>query len=108
MADKPKKPKDNRSATEIQADLAAARSRMSSNVEGLVTEVHPKAVKQRAVDDAKDLLNREVENAKYQVKDENGWRTDRLTVAGAVAGAVTAFVVVVRLVRRALRKKKNR
>ena len=47
MADKPK---DTRSAAQIRADIAAARARMGANVEGLVTEVHPKAVKQRTID----------------------------------------------------------
>lgn len=101
MADKPK---DTRSVEQIRADLAAARARMGANVEGLVTEVHPKAVKQRTIDDTKAMFMAEVDNAKSQVKDEDGWRTDRLTLAGAVAGAAVLGLAVVRLVVSQARK----
>lgn len=94
MADK--KPADTRSAAQIRADIEAARQRMSANVQGLVTEVHPTAVKNRAVDDAKEVARTEVDNLTYQVKDENGWRTDRLTVAGAVAGAALVGLLMIR------------
>lgn len=104
MADK-KKQKDNRSAQQIRADIAAARARMSANVEGLVTEVHPKAVKQRTVDDVKAFARAEAEHAKSQIKDEDGWRTDRLTLAGAVAGAALVAVLTLRAIARKVSKR---
>ncbi|HSN44697.1 MAG TPA: DUF3618 domain-containing protein [Propionibacteriaceae bacterium] len=91
--------KDNRSAAQIRADIAAARARMSANIEGLVTEVHPTAVKNRAVDNAKSFAAMEFANAKSQVKDEAGWRLDRLlTVGAAVAGSLAVLLVIRSLV----------
>ena len=98
------KPKDTRSAAQIRADIAAARARMGANVEGLVTEVHPKAVKQRTIDDTKAMMFAEVENAKSQVKDEDGWRTDRLTLAGVAAGAALLGLLTIRAIVRKFRK----
>ncbi|GAA1393658.1 DUF3618 domain-containing protein [Luteococcus peritonei] len=95
---------DPRSAEQIRADIAAARARMSANVEGLVTEVHPKAVKQRSVDEAKAFMMAEVDHAKSQVKDEDGWRTDRLTVAGVAAGAAMLGLLTLRAIIRKVRK----
>lgn len=103
MADKKKA--DPRSPEQIRADIAAARARMSANVEGLVAEVHPKAVKQRTVDETKAFMMAEVDNAKRQVKDEDGWRTDRLTVAGAAAGAALLSLLVVRAIVRKIRNR---
>ncbi len=103
MADKKKA--DPRSPEQIRADIAAARARMGANVEGLVTEVHPKAVKQRSVDEAKSFMMAEVDHAKRQVKDEDGWRTDRLTIAGAAAGAGLLVLLTIRAV---VRKVRNR
>ncbi|WP_420174756.1 DUF3618 domain-containing protein [Luteococcus sp. OSA5] len=101
MADKKT---DTRSAQQIRADIAAARARMGANVEGLVNEVHPKAVKQRSVDEAKAFVMTEVDHAKSQVKDEDGWRTDRLSLAGAAAGAVAVSLLVVRAIVRQVGK----
>lgn len=105
MADS-NKPADNRSAAQIRADLEAARQRLGANVQGLVTEVHPTAVKNRAVDDAKEVARTEVSNLTSQVKDENGWRTDRLTTAGVVGGAAMVGLMIIRgLVKLATRKR---
>lgn len=95
MADA-KKPADTRSAQQIRDDIRAARARMSANVEGLVNEVHPTAVKQRTIDDVKQTAKTEVQHLTYQVKDEDGWRTDRFIAAGMVAGAATIGLLIVR------------
>ena len=92
---------DTRSVSQLKSDIAAARARMNANVEGLVKEVHPQAVKERAIDDAKAFAMAEVNSLKSQVKDEVGWRTDRLTVAGVVvAGTVAALLVLRCIVQR--------
>lgn len=97
MADTEKAKPKARTRTEIEADLAAARARLSTGVEDLIDQVHPTRVKQRQVDGFKQLANAELENAKSQVIDpDGGLRTDRIAVvAGAVAGLV-AFIVIVR------------
>lgn len=93
MADKPA---DTRTPEQIRAAMAARRARMSANVEGLVTEVHPTAVKNRAVDDAKTFAATELHNAKTQIKDEDGWRSDRLMAAGAAVAGAVGFLLIVR------------
>ncbi len=100
------KAKDTRSADEIRRDIAAARARMSATVEGLTEQFHPAAVKNRAVGEAKDFAQKEYTtvrtNLVSQVKDENGWRTDRLTlIGGAAAAAFTGMLVLRAVVGRA-------
>lgn len=103
MADK--KPQDNRTAEQIRRDLAAARARVSAQVEQLVEEVHPTAIKDRTIDQARAFAQTEFESAKSTIKDEAGWRVDRLiAVGGAVLGVVT-FLLTVRAITGAGRKK---
>ena len=92
-----------RSKAQIESDIAAARARLSANVEGLISEVHPRAVATRRVDDAKTFAKTEYASAKKQIKDENGWRYDRLAV---VAGALVGTVIFVRVVRSIMGKSK--
>lgn len=101
MSDKNSNPVDYRSLSQIKADLAAARTRMGANVSELVEDVHPKTIKAETIDDAKFFAEREFENAKGQVKDAAGWRTDRLAlIGGAVAGAVCVLVVARLIVKK--------
>jgi len=88
-----------RTKSEIEAEIAAARQRLASSVEGLINQVHPKAVVQRGIDDARIFAAAEVANAKSQVVDDNGdLRTDRLLLlGGAIAGVVT-FVLLLRAI----------
>jgi len=101
MSPKSGKPTDNRSTGQIKADLAAARTRMSSNIAGLIEEVHPAEVKARTIDDAKNFARSEADYAKGLIKNQNGWRTDRLVIAGgALIGAVTVVLVLRAIVKR--------
>lgn len=106
MADKPKdKQKDTRTAEQIRRDIAAARARVSAHVEQLVEEVHPTTMKDRAVDQARTFAQTEFESAKSTIKDEAGWRLDRLfAIGGAVLGVVT-FLLTVRAITGAGKKK---
>lgn len=102
MSPKSGKPSDTRSAGQIKADLAAVRARMSSNIAGLIEEVHPAEVKARTIDDAKNFARAEADYAKGLVKNQGGWRTDRLVIAGgALVGAVTVVLVLRAIVARA-------
>ena len=94
-----------RSKQDIEAEIAAARQRLADNVAGQINQVHPKAVMQRGIDDARGLAAAEFNNAKAQVIDENGQlRTERvLLLGGAVAGVVT-FVLLVRGILRSIRR----
>lgn len=97
MADKDQQ-KDTRSAEQIRRDIAAARARVSAQVEQLVEEVHPTTVKDRAVDQARAFAQAEFDSAKATIKDEAGWRVDRLLAVGAAVAGVVAFLLTVRAV----------
>ncbi|MBB1502261.1 DUF3618 domain-containing protein [Propioniciclava sp. MC1683] len=90
-----------RSKEQIQAEIAAARARLASNVEGLITQAHPKAVAARTVQDAKAFAAGEFQAAKAQFVAVDGTpRTTRLAaLAVAVLGGV-AFLIVARSIAR--------
>lgn len=86
---------------EIRAEIAAARSRLSSNIEGLITQAHPKAVAARTVQDAKTLAAAEIDGVKAQFVDASG--TPHYVRIGALAAAIigsVAFLIVVRSIAR--------
>ncbi len=90
-----------RSVSEIRADLARNRAKMADSVSDLVEEVSPKNIAKRGVDTAKDFAATEFEAVKAQVKDENGWRTDRLMVIGGAVLGVVAFVITLKSISHA-------
>ena len=85
-----------RSVAEIRADLARNRAQFADSVGELVEEVSPKNIAKRGVDTAKDFAAAEFEAAKAQIKDENGWRTDRLIAIGGAVLGVVAFVITLK------------
>ncbi|MGO1385048.1 MAG: DUF3618 domain-containing protein [Arachnia sp.] len=89
-----------RSVSEIRADLARNRAQMADSVSELVEEVSPKNVAKRSVDSAKDFAASEFEAAKATIKDENGWRTDRLMAIGGAVLGVVAFVITLKSISR--------
>lgn len=91
-----------RSRSQIEADLAATRARLSGNLEELIGQVHPKAIKQQQIANVKALVGTEVNNAKAKVQTDTGeWRLDRIAmIAGSVVGAVVAVAVLRAIVRR--------
>jgi anti-sigma-K factor RskA len=91
-----------RSRSQIEADLAATRTRLSATLEELIGQVHPKAVKQRQISNVKTLMRGEINNAKSKVQSETGeWRFDRIAmIAGSVVGTVVVVVVLRTIVRR--------
>lgn len=88
------------SAEQARADFAAARARLSGDVRELIDEVHPKRVVQRQVQDAKTVARTELEAARSQIKDENGWRWDRVALIGGAAAGLATLAVVVSLLTR--------
>lgn len=92
-----------RTKAQIEADLAAARARLTGNVEDLIDQVHPNRIKQREVAKLKQLAKAEADNAKAQfVRPDGSLRLERLAViGGAVAGLVTFIVSLRMIVRRA-------
>ncbi len=94
-----------RSKQDIEAEITAARERLAANVAELVNQVHPRAVVQRSIDDARGFAATEFAAAKAQVIDEHGrLRTERvLLLGGAIAGVVT-FVLLVRGILKGVRR----
>ena len=94
-----------RTAAEIERDLARARQRLAENLSQLVSEIHPNLVVQRTIAEGKRQVNFRVEESKRKVrqsvalvkgyfKDESGWKASSLAVAGAVAAGLVVVVLV--------------
>ena len=96
---------DDRTTSQIEADLSATRARLAASVSALIDQVHPNRMKQRQVAQFKLLGSNARENAKSLLFNARGdLRTDRLTaVGGALAGLVT-FVVIIRALGRRARR----
>lgn len=90
-----------RTREEIEAEIDAARRRLAASVEGLIGQVHPKAIVANTVADARAFAEGSLAQARAQVVDAAGrLRTDRVALlAAAAAGAVT-FVLIVRSILR--------
>ena len=85
-----------RSKQQHDADMGAARDRLVASLEQLIDEVHPNRIKQRQVANVKQLAAAEIDNAKAQVFDENGLRTDRLVIVGAAVAGFVTFLLIIR------------
>lgn len=98
MADQTSQP----SRSQIEANLAATRARLSGNLEDLINQVHPTKVKQRQVDGMKTMFRGEIDNATSQFRTSTGeWRLDRIAmIGGSVVGAVVLLAVLRGIVRR--------
>lgn len=92
-----------RTPEQIRADIAATRHAVTVGVEGLVSEVHPTTLKNRAVEDVKQTIRQTfddtrkaifdtVDETKNWFVDEGGVRWNNVgTVALAVGGAAAVF-----------------
>jgi hypothetical protein len=52
---------------QLAAEVAAARARLSTRIEGLVGNLHPKSVANRAINDTRDLIDAEIGSVKTKV-----------------------------------------
>jgi hypothetical protein len=88
-----------RSVETIERDLAASRVRLSENLSRLVTEVHPRAVSHRAVQEHKRRVRRGIEDVQTKAKDtgrfvvsifrdESGWKPGPVGIAVVVSAVV--------------------
>ncbi|WP_197430246.1 DUF3618 domain-containing protein [Auraticoccus cholistanensis] len=100
MAEAKRKKQPKVTAEQARADIAAARARLSGDVREVVDEVHPRRIVQRQVEDAKSAARVELEAAKSQIKDADGWRWDRIALIGGAVGGLVAFVLVIRRLTR--------
>ena len=98
-------PTDDRTTSQIEADLSATRARLTASVSAFIDQVHPNRIKQRQISQFKLLGNNAKENAKSLMFNARGdLRTERIGVlAGAVAGLVS-FVLIIRAIGRRARR----
>ena len=96
---------DDRTMSQIEADLSASRARLVSSVSALIDQVHPNRIKQRQIAGFKQLADNARENAKSILFNARGdLRTERVGIlAGAVAGLV-GFVLIIRAIGRRSRR----
>jgi len=92
-----------RTPEQIRADIAATRHTISTGVEGLVSEVHPTTLKNRAVDDVKQTIKQTFDDTRKVIfdtvdetrnwfVDSGGVRWNNVgTVALVVGGAAAVF-----------------
>lgn len=86
-----------RTRDEIEAEIAAARQRLAASVEGLINEVHPRAIVANTVADARAFAAEGFEQAKAQVVDDRGnLRTERVALVAAAIGGAFTFILIVR------------
>ncbi len=88
--------KDARTPEQIRLDIRSARDSMTANVEGLIAEVHPEAVKARVVNDAKTFVADTATTAKETIVDDQGIRWDNIGTALIIAAGVLATVAVLK------------
>ena len=89
-----------RSKEQIEAEIAAARQRLASNVEGLITQAHPRAIALRGIADAKGFFQQEATSAKAQfVASDGSLKTERVAyLAAAVVGTMALIAILPSLV----------
>lgn len=93
-----------RSVSEIRADLARNRAQFAGSVGDLVDEVKPKNIAKRGVENAKTFASAEFEAAKSQIKNDQGWRTDRLLAIGGAVLGVVVFAITLNSIANARQK----
>ncbi|WIY83369.1 DUF3618 domain-containing protein [Propionimicrobium sp. PCR01-08-3] len=103
---------NQRTPEQIRADIAASRHAMTVGIEGLISEVHPIAIKNRAeeevkktVKDTKQMIFDTVSDVRGYFVDEGGPRWNNIgtvaLIAAGVAASVGAVSGVAALVRKA-------
>lgn len=84
-----------RTVDEIRAELASNRQSLAGAMENLVDSVKPANIARRGIDDAKSFVAGEFQTIKEELRDEDGWRTDRLAIIGGALLGVALFAVTI-------------
>lgn len=77
-----------RTPEQIRADMAEARRAVAVGIEGLISEVHPTAIKNKATDDVKDLIGEAKDQAKAAIGEAVGFFYDHKGVRWDNVGTV--------------------
>ena len=84
-----------RTVDEIRAELASNRQSLAGAMEDLVDSGKPANIARRGIDDAKSFVAGEFQAIKEELRDEDGWRTDRLAIIGGALLGVALFAVTI-------------
>ena len=84
-----------RTVDEIRAELASNRQSLAGAMEDLVDSVKPANIARRGIDDATSFVAGEFQTIKEELRDEDGWRTDRLAIIGGALLGVALFAVTI-------------
>ncbi|WP_423859842.1 DUF3618 domain-containing protein [Arachnia propionica] len=84
-----------RTVDEIRAELASNRQSLAGAMEDLVDSVKPANIARRGIDDAKSFVAGEFQTIKEELRDEDGWRTDRLAIIGGALLGVALFAATI-------------
>ena len=84
-----------RTVDKIRAELASNRQSLAGAMEDLVDSVKPANIARRGIDDAKSFVAGEFQTIKEELRDEDGWRTDRLAIIGGALLGVALFAVTI-------------
>lgn len=84
-----------RTVDEIRAELASNRQSLAGAMEDLVDSVKPANIAKRGIDDAKSFVAGEFQTIKEELRDEDGWRTDRLAIIGGALLGVALFAATI-------------
>lgn len=84
-----------RTVDEIRAELASNRQSLAGAMEDLVDSVKPANIARQGIDDAKSFVAGEFQTIKEELRDEDGWRTDRLAIIGGALLGVALFAVTI-------------
>lgn len=84
-----------RTVDEIRAELASNRQSLAGAMEDLVDSVKPANIARRGIDDAKSFVAGEFQAIKEELRDEDGWRTDRLAIIGGALLGVALFAAAI-------------
>lgn len=90
----------DRTVDEIRADLASNRQSLAGAVHDFVESVKPANIARRGIADAKALVSSEFEAVKEELRDEEGWRMDRILLIGGVALGAVALVAGIAAINR--------
>ncbi|MCL2482129.1 MAG: DUF3618 domain-containing protein [Propionibacteriaceae bacterium] len=96
---------DERTPDDIERDLALVRQRLADNISELITQVHPRVVVHRTVEETKKQANQLLEDGIRRVrktygqvtrifKDEAGWKVPSVAIAGATTVVLVAVIVL--------------
>ena len=98
-------PTDDRTTSQIEADLSATRARLASSVSALIDQVHPNRIKQRQVAEFRQFGGTVKENAKSLIFNARGdLRTERIGLLAAAVAGLVGFVLVIRAIGRRSRR----